>query len=70
MPCPHSFVGEPKSCSQCLGAVPKKVVYDEKLGTLTVDGLPAARAFRIGPKYGEQQQMERTVHVKRGRGRG
>lgn len=63
--CPHSTTGVDSSgCSQCLGAVPRKVVYDETLGTLTIDGAPASRVFVSPARYGEQQQM----HVKK-RGR-
>ena len=68
MPCPHSLIGDPKQCSQCAGAVPRKVVYDEKFGVLTIDGNPASREFQTKPKYGEQQAARtKTIHVKRGR---
>jgi hypothetical protein len=37
-PCPHGVKIGSAGCSQCRGAIPRKVVYDAKTRLLTVDG--------------------------------
>lgn len=45
MRCPHSSAigADPAQCSLCLGATPKKIVFDEVLGLLMCDGEPIQR---------------------------
>lgn len=46
MHCPHSLIGDASSCSQCIGAKPKRVAWDLDTGVLTVDGVPLVRRFQ------------------------
>lgn len=49
MPCPHSLIGNPKQCSQCIGATPKVIGRDDD-GRITEDGRPLDRPFALGPE--------------------
>lgn len=46
MACPHSLIGSPELCSQCLGVTPLICKRDEQTGVITVDGKPVERAFQ------------------------
>ncbi len=61
MPCPHGC-GDPSTCSQCRGAIPKMITRDPTSGLILVDGAPMeTRLFVLPPA---------TPHnVKRGRPR-
>jgi hypothetical protein len=43
MPCPHSRIGEPARCSQCLGAVVRHV--SQRGADLLIDGEPTGRTL-------------------------
>jgi len=43
--CPHSLNGDPKTCSQCIGATPRMVTRDELTGRLAIDGKLVERGF-------------------------
>jgi hypothetical protein len=43
--CPHSLHGRADRCSQCAGAVPRRISQDGS--ALLVDGLPADRSVSI-----------------------
>lgn len=45
MACPHSFIGLPEECSQCLGVKPERVEYDAATGRMLVDGVLQERSF-------------------------
>lgn len=42
------MVGDPQSCSQCRGAVPRVVSRDPATGALTVDGVAQDRPYALG----------------------
>lgn len=48
--CPHSLIGSPESCSQCIGFMPKIVVRDEATGILTMDGKVVPRSAMLVPE--------------------
>lgn len=65
MACPHSLIGEPRSCSQCRGAVPQIVTRDGATGIPLVNGKPVIvngkpRPFALGP---DEHQV---AHYRRG----
>ena len=60
MPCPHSLVCDPSSCSQCLGAAARKVWRDEDSGVLMIDGVEQDRPFVAPP------DEHLTAHYRRG----
>jgi hypothetical protein len=39
MSCPHGVNGDPRRCSQCLGARPRVIRRDEVRGVFTIDGV-------------------------------
>lgn len=57
MACPHG-AGAPESCSQCVGAKPRRVDHDPKTGALTVNGKPAGRPFQL-PTHGRNGPARR-----------
>jgi hypothetical protein len=50
MGCKHSLIGDPRWCSQCRGAIARKVTRDEDTGQLLIDGVPSdSRLFQLPP---------------------
>ena len=56
MSCPHSLIGSPDRCSQCLGATPRRVTLAGP--SLTVDGAPA-----------DKHEPDRSYYVRGGKRR-
>jgi hypothetical protein len=57
MSCPHSLIGDPSFCSQCRGATPRKITYDES-GRMLLDGV------LVGPRA--MVSVSRSAYGKRG----
>lgn len=61
MPCPHSLVGSPETCSMCRGATPRVVTRDPATGEVRLDGVAIDRPFALGGQTAKQ-----TAYANRG----
>ncbi len=56
MSCPHGFVSNPATCSQCLGIPARRVTLNEDTGELFVGGEPTGRGAMF-----QVEQVKRAV---------
>ncbi len=59
MSCPHSRIGDPSRCSQCLGAIARRVSNDG--ADVLIDGVPTGRVLNI------ESEGAATFYGKRGK---